>query len=154
MSDKSDAWEDDILQLIFQNLDTGAIPTALNLSVGAATVLYASLHTASPGEAGDQSTNELGGASYTVYARQGITRGSGGSNWPKQGNNGVDNGIALTFGQRTETTAAPVASHVGIGTASSGVGNLMYHGILDSSLTVNQNVNPEFAIGALVIQEN
>lgn len=146
MTAKADGFEDDILQLLFRNTVQGVV-SSLNITAGAAGNLYMALHTASPGEGGSQTTNEI---AYTGYARQLLAQGTG--NWTKATNDTVQNASAITFGQRTNTGTA-TATHVSIGTALTGAGSLMYHGALDASLVVNQNVNPQFAVNALKIQE-
>lgn len=150
MTAKSDAWEDDLLVLVFHNI-AGGIFTSLNVTAGAASDVHLALHDADPLEAGLQNANELG-VGYAAYGRIAVNRLIG--EWPKQGNNGVDNANVKSFGQRTETTAAPVASHVSIGVANTGATEIIYFGPLDTNLTINQNVNPTFAVGALVVQEN
>ncbi|WP_420584905.1 hypothetical protein [Ruegeria sp.] len=62
---KADALENDYLDLIFNA--TAIADLAENDSTSPATNLYLSLHSASPGEAGDQSTNEC---AYTGYSRR------------------------------------------------------------------------------------
>ena len=69
---KGNTFENDLLKLIFNG-------TAIaNLADDAGTSplgnLYVSLHTADPGEAGDQTTNEC---AYSTYARQAVARRSG-----------------------------------------------------------------------------
>jgi hypothetical protein len=64
---KSNTWENDLLLLVFNNTNASLIGDATGLR-GSTTAgsLYLSLHTADPGEAGNQSTNEI---AYTSYAR-------------------------------------------------------------------------------------
>jgi len=135
---KTNAFETDLLEFIF--LDT-AIPWE-----GAATNLYISLHTASPAETGNQTTNE---AAYTSYARVAVTRS--GTEWTVSGDT-VDNDNAITFPKATG--GSETITHVGIGTAASGTGNLVYYGALSSSLAVSTNITPEFAAGDLDITED
>jgi hypothetical protein len=44
-------------------------------------------------------------------------------------------------------------THVAIGTASSGAGNVLYAGALDASLAVANGIQPQFAAGALNVTE-
>jgi hypothetical protein len=63
----SNAFETDILLLVFNNTDIANIGDAAGLQNSvAAGSLYVALHTADPGEAGNQSTSET---TYTGYAR-------------------------------------------------------------------------------------
>ena len=56
---KTNTWENDLLKLVFQNTSASLIGDATGLvGSGVAGSLYVSLHTADPGEAGDQTTSE------------------------------------------------------------------------------------------------
>ena len=68
-----DTAENDLLKLIFQAVDWGNI--ADDTVTSPETSLGVALHTTTPGEAGDQTTNEAG---YTSYAREDIVRTAGG----------------------------------------------------------------------------
>lgn len=73
---KSDAFENSILLLIFNNTNIADIGDATGLRGStAAGSLYLSLHTADPGEAGTQATSEI---AYTGYARVAVARSSAG----------------------------------------------------------------------------
>lgn len=85
---------------------------------------YLSLHTADPGESGDQTTNEI---AYTGYARVAIARADASWNTVLKV---TSNAIALAFGQRTDNGAAVQALFWGIGTDSTGAGVLLYSGPL------------------------
>lgn len=147
---KSNTWESDLLKLVFNNTTAALIGDATGL-VGstAAGSLYVSLHTADPGETGDQTTNE---ASYTGYARVAVARTSGG--WTISGTAPTQaaNTATITFGQCTAGSAT--ITHVGVGTASSGAGKLLYSGALTSSLAVSNNITPAFSAGAFVLTED
>ena len=117
-----------------------------NASSSPLTSLYLSLHTASPGIGGSQTTNET---SYTNYARIGVTRNSGG--WTVSG--GVAQNAALAQFAQCGASGATI-THVGIGTASSGTGKMLYAGALNSSLAVANLIQPQFSIGALTVTES
>ncbi len=134
---KGNTLENDVLRKIFN---------AANPAWDAAAILYVSMHTGDPGEAGTQTTNE---ADYTGYARVAVTRDSGG--WTVAGNTS-SNTAAVTFPQCTGGTN--VLTHVGIGTASTGTGVLLYKGALAQSLSVSNLITPSFPISALQIQED
>lgn len=70
--------------------------------------MYIALHTADPGEAGNQSTSE---ATYTSYARVGVNRNSGG--WTASANPCV-NAAQITMPQCTG--GSNTITHVSIGT--------------------------------------
>jgi hypothetical protein len=138
----TNAFETDLLEHIFQNLDIANIGDATGLrGSSAAGNLYISLHTADPGEAGDQTTSE---ATYTSYARVAVVRSSSG--WTISGNNS-SNAAAINFPQATG--GSNTITHFGIGTSSSGAGNLLFKGALSASLAVSNGITPSFAIGEL-----
>lgn len=134
----SNAFETDVLELFFNA--TAIADLAEDDTTSPATSLYVSLHTADPGEAGDQTTNEC---TYTGYAREAVARNSGG--WTISGNN-CSNTAAITFG--TATAGSETANYFGVGTAASAAGYLMCSGALDSGLAISNGITPEFAIGA------
>jgi hypothetical protein len=103
--------------------------------------LYISLHTADPGEAGGQTTSET---SYTSYARVPVERSSNG--WTRSGAT-ISNAIKITFPQCTGSTAT--VTHFGIGTESTGAGNLLMKGNLTLALAVSTGITPDFVAGAL-----
>jgi hypothetical protein len=133
---KSNACENSLLLLIFNNTNFALIGDATGLR-GSTTAgsLYVSLHTADPGEAGDQTTNET---AYTGYARVGLARS--GAGWTVTGNS-VSPAANIDFG---ECTASPGAAltHFGVGTASSGAGVLLYSGTLTPSISMAVGVLP------------
>lgn len=134
---KSNATETDILNLIFNGT---ALPWNAN------TNLYVSLHTADPGEAGNQSTSE---AAYTGYARVTVARTAGG--WTVSGGQ-ASNTALIQFPQCTGGSAT--CTHVAIGTASSGAGQIIYSGALTAALSVSTGIQPQFAASALVTTED
>jgi len=136
--------ENSILKLILQNIAFANIGDAGGLQPSAtAGSLYVSLHTADPGEAGSQTTNEV---AYTSYARVAVARSAGGFTVTAEVGT---NTAAVTFPQCTGSTAT--ATHFGIGTASSGTGVLLFSGALNASLAIANLIQPEFAAGQLSI---
>jgi hypothetical protein len=140
---KGNTFENDLMKLFFQG--TAIANLADNAASSPNTNLFVSLHTADPGEAGDQTTSE---ASYTGYARVAVARTSGG--WTVT-NNSVTNAAAITFPQCTG--GANTISHFAVGTASSGAGKILYKGALTASLAVSNLIIPEFASSTLTISE-
>lgn len=138
----TNAFETALLSLIFENANAANIGDATGLR-GSTTAgsFYISLHTADPGETGDQATSE---AAYTSYARVAVARSAAG--WTVSGNS-VSNDAAVSFPACTGSTAT--CTHFGIGTDASGVGNLLLSGTLGSPLAVSTGITPSFAIGAL-----
>jgi len=144
---KSNTFENDLLLLVFNNTDITLIGDAAGLQNSAtAGSLYVSLHTADPGEAGDQTTNET---AYTNYVRVAVARS--GAGWTVTGN-AVANAALVQFAQCGVTGAT--FTHFGVGTDSSGAGKLLYSGALTSSLAVSSGIQPQFAAGDLDITED
>lgn len=138
----TNAAEAALLDLLFLNVDWANIGDAAGLQNSAAAgSFYISLHTADPGEAGDQSTNEV---SYTGYARVAVNRTAGG--WTRTVSI-IANTALVQFPQATGGSA--VATHFGIGTDSAGAGNLLLKGALNSSLSISNGIQPQFAAAAL-----
>lgn len=138
----TNAFETALLTLYFNNTDHANIGDAAGLQNSAtAGSFYVSLHTADPGETGTQTTSE---ATYTSYARVAVARS--GAGWTVSGNN-VSNAAAINFPAATGGTNT--ITHFGIGSDSSGTGNLFFKGALSSSLSVSSGITPSFAIGDL-----
>lgn len=114
-----------------------------NAGTTPATNLYVSLHTSDPGEAGDQTTNEI---AYTSYARVAVARTSSG--WTVSGSSGT-NAAAVSF--PAGTGGSGTATHFGVGLSSTGAGTLLLSGALGASLVCGSGVTPSFAIGQLAI---
>lgn len=140
---KSTNTSNKILALIFNA--TAWANFADNAAASPAANLFVSLHTADPGVGNAQTTNEV---AYTNYARISIARTSGG--WTVATNTAVNAALAQ-FAQCGLTGAT--ATHVAIGTASTGAGNVLYAGALNSSLTIAQNIQPQFSASALTVTE-
>lgn len=141
---KSNTFENDILRLIFQ-----AVPIA-NLADNAAasplTNLFISLHSADPGETGDQLTNEI---SYTGYARVAVARSASG--WTVTGNS-VSPNANIDFGKMTAGTPG-TASHAAIGTNSTGAGKILYRGALSTNIGFAVGVIPRIETGSTITEE-
>jgi hypothetical protein len=138
----TNAAEQALLDLLFLNVDWADIGDAAGLQNSAtAGSFYISLHSADPGEAGNQSTNEI---SYTGYARVAVNRTAGG--WTRTTST-IANTALVQFGQCTGGTAT--ATHFGIGTDSTGAGNLLLKGALNASLSISNGIQPQFAAGAM-----
>ena len=139
---KGNTFENELLLHIFNNSDIALIGDATGLR-GSSTAgsLYVSLHTADPGEAGTQTTNEC---AYTSYARVAVARTSGG--WTVSGNSVVNTAL-VQFPQCTG--GSETATHFAIGTASSGTGKVLYKGALSASLAISSGIQPQFGATTL-----
>lgn len=107
---------------------------------------YIALHTADPTASGNQTSSE---ANYTSYARVAVTAATG---FTAASGGETDNTALIQFPQCTG--GSNNISHVSIGTAATGTGQILYVGALSATLTVANLIQPQFNIGALVIQES
>jgi hypothetical protein len=102
---------------------------------------YIALHTADPGEAGDQETSEI---AYTSYARVAVARSAGG--WTRSVST-ISNTALVQFPQCTGGSGT--ATYFSIGTASTGAGSIILSGALSSSLSISNGIQPQFSAGAM-----
>ena len=140
---KSNAFENSLLKLIFNA--TAIANLADNAASSPLTNLYVSLHTADPGEAGDQSTSE---ATYTGYARVAVLRTTGG--WTVT-NNSVSPVANIDFPNCTGGTNT--ITYFGVGTASSGAGVLYYSGTVSPSISVSSGVTPRLTTASTITED-
>lgn len=141
---KGNTFENDLLRLIFNA--TAIANIADNAATSPLTNLYVSLHTADPGEAGDQTTSEI---SYTGYARVAVARTSGG--WTVT-TNSVSPNANIEFGAMTGGAGGTV-THVGIGTASSGAGKLLYSGAVSPTLSITTGSTPRLTTSTTITED-
>lgn len=140
----SDSLEASALDLYFLNIDDANIGDAAGLQNSAtAGSFYISLHTANPGDAGDQTTSE---ATYTSYARVAVARTAGG--WTRTANS-MANTATIAF--PACTGGSNTITYFGVGTASSGAGRLLWYGALTASLAVSSGITPQFTAGQLTV---
>jgi hypothetical protein len=143
----SDAFETDLLKLVFQNVNIANLGDATGVrgSVTAGS-LYIALHTADPGDAGNQTTSE---ATYSGYARVAVARSTGAFTVSGTAPTQVANAAAVTFPACTGGTS--VVTYFSIGRDTSGAGEILVSGALTSpaSLSVSNGITPSFGIGAL-----
>lgn len=133
---KSTTFSNDLALIIFNA--TAIANIADNAASSPLTNLYISLHTASPGIGGAQTTNET---AYTNYTRIAVARTSGG--WTVA--SGAASNAALIQFPQCGVTGATI-THVAIGTDSSGAGKVLY--------AVANLIQPQFSIGGLVATES
>ena len=143
---KGNTFESDLLSLIFANTDAALIGDATGLrGSSSAGSLHVSLHTADPGETGDQTTTE---ATYGGYLRVAVARS--GSGWTVTANSvspaaNIDFAAALSG---TETL-----THAAIGTASSGAGKILYKGAISPNIAVTTGIQPRLSTASAVTED-
>lgn len=140
---KGNTFENDLLGLIFNG--TAIANLADDAATSPLTELYVSLHTADPGEAGDQTTNEC---AYTSYARVAVARTSGG--WTIT-DNSVSPAANIDFPAAIGGTET--ATHVAIGTASTGTGKILYSGAITPNISISTGVTPRIGTGSTITED-
>lgn len=132
---KGNTAENDVLKAVLKGTDPSWRANANR---------YLALHTADPGEGGSQTTSE---AAYTSYARVAVPT----ADWT-DGGSVFSNTNLLQFPQCTG--GSETITHVSIGTASSGAGQILYSGALSASLAVANLIQPQFPALALTVTED
>lgn len=140
---KGNTFENDWLRLVFNA--TAIANMADNAGSSPLTNLYVSLHTADPGEAGDQTTSET---TYTSYDRVAVARTSGG--WAVTANS-VSPAANIDFPQCTGGTAT--ITHFAVGTAASGAGKILYKGTVTPNISVANGVIPRLSTATTISED-
>jgi len=144
MAGKSDVFETDILDLIFQGVAIADI--AENDTTSPLAQYFVSLHTADPTDSGTQTSSEI---SYVNYARVAVTRTSGG--WAVTG--GVASPVAdITFAA-AGSGAGGTASHAMIGTLATGAGKHLFSGTVTPNITVVTGVTPRLTTASTITED-
>lgn len=140
---KGNTFENDFLKLIFEA--TAIANIADNAASSPLTNLQISLHTSDPGEAGDQTTNEI---AYTSYARVAVARS--GSGWTVTANSvSPDANIDFPAG----TGGSGTATHFAIGTASSGAGKILYKGTVTPNIVCGNGITPRLTTATAITED-
>lgn len=143
---KTNVWENDLLLLMFNNTNSALHGDATGLRASTTAGSYfISLHTADPGEAGDQTTSEI---AYTSYARVAVARSGSGFTVT---NNTVALAAAAVF--PAGTGGSGTATHFGIGCSTSGAGKLLYKGAISPTIVCGSGVTPQINAGTVVTEE-
>lgn len=136
----SGAYANNLLKLVFNATNYANI--ADNASSASLTNLYVSLHTASPTATGNQTSNEC---AYTSYARVAVARSSGG--WTVTANS-VSPVATISF--PAATGGSETATYFGVGTDSSGSGNLLYFGSLSPTIAISSGTTPQMTTSSTI----
>lgn len=140
---KGNTYENDWLRLVFNAVAIANM--ADNAATSPLTNLYVSLHTADPGEAGDQTTSET---AYTSYARVAVARTAGG--WTVTANS-VSPVANIDFPQCTAGTST--ITHFAVGTAVSGAGKVLYKGTVTPNISVSNGVIPRLSTATAITED-
>lgn len=140
---KSDVHENSYLLLIFNA--TLFANVAINATSSPITNIYASLHTADPGEAGTQTTSEI---TYTSYARVAVARTSGG--WTVTANS-VSPVANIDF--PAGTGGSGTATYFGVGTVISAAGVLLYSGTVTPNIVTGNGITPRLTTASAITED-
>ena len=137
----SNQFEADILGLIFNA--TAITGLADNASASPLTNLYVALHTADPGEGGNQATSEV---NYTGYARVAVQRT--GAGWTLAGQT-ISPTAVIEFGEMTAGTSG-TAVYASVGTAASGAGKVIVRGALSPTIPFQVGTVPRIRANSTI----
>ena len=140
---KSDTFENDLLKLIFNA--TAIANLADNAATSPLTNLSVALHTADPGETGNQSTSE---ATYISYARVSVARTSGG--WTVTGSS-VSPAANIDFPACTGGTNT--ITHWSVGPTGGGTTKIFYSGTVTPNISVSTGVTPRLTTSSTVTED-
>lgn len=141
---KGDTFENDLLKLVFNA--TAIANIADNAASSPLTNLFVALHTADPGESGDQTTSEC---SYTgPYARVAVARTSGG--WTVTANS-VSPAATISF--PACTGGSQTVTHFSIGVATSGASKILYSGTVSANIAVSTGITPQLGTASAITED-
>lgn len=138
---KSATWANSLLLLYFNATTITSIAQNAGSPI---TSVHVSGHTADPGTAGDQTTNEIG---YTSYARVAVVRTSGG--WTVTTNSASP---LANITWPAGTGGSGTITHFGTGTLLSGAGVRQYSGTVTPNILCGNGITP-FMTTATTITE-
>lgn len=145
---KSDYLENALLKLIFNA--TAIANIADNASASPLTNLYWSLHTADPGDGGNQSTSET---AYGSYARQAVARTTGGMTAATAGSTSPVANIVFPAATSPALPTVSSITYAGIGVASAGATNLLYSGPVTPNINVSTGVQPILTTASTITED-
>ena len=142
---KSGTYETDILGLLLNATPISGI--ADNAATSPATDLYVALHTADPGTAGTQTTNEV---AYTGYARVAVSRSNTAAAWTISGTGPATANPNATIAFPSATGGTATATYFSIGSASTGAGTIYYSGAISPTISISSGVTPELTTSTAI----
>lgn len=145
---KGNTFENDLLKLIFNA--TAIANIADNASVSPLTNLYWALHTADPGEAGDQTTSE---ATYTSYARVAVARTTGGMTASTVGSTSPVANVDFPAATGPALPTVVAITHFSIGVALAGASKILYSGTVTPNINVSNGVQPRLTTASTITED-
>jgi hypothetical protein len=140
---KGDTFENDLLKLIYNA--TPIANLADNAAASPITTVAVALHTADPGESGNQSTSE---AAYTGYARVNVNRNSGG--WTVSGNSVSP---VATIGFPPGTGGSGTATHFSTGVPGGGATKIFHKGPITPNIVTGNGVTPQLSTATTITED-
>jgi hypothetical protein len=140
---KSDTLETAILASILQAQSYSGL--FQNVSTGALTVTWTSLHTSDPGDTGGQATNE---STYAGYARVSVARSTAG--W-SVASGSASPSSAISFPQATSTSTS-IVTHFAIGRASATTGEIFFSGTVTPNINIGMGVTPILTTASAIVE--
>lgn len=145
---KSNAFENDLLKLIFNA--TAIANIANDATASPLTNLYVALHTADPGEGGDQTTNE---ATYGSYARVAVARTTGGWTASTAGSTSPVANIDFPAATSPSLPTVVTITHFSIGVAAAGASKILYSGTVTPNINVSLGVLPRLTTASIISED-
>lgn len=145
---KSDAFENDLLKLIFNA--TAIANIADNAAASPLTNLFWALHTADPGDAGTQATSE---ATFTSYARVSVARTTGGMTASTAGSTSPVASIDFPAATGPTLPTVVTCTHFSVGVAVSGASKILYSGTLTPNVNVSNGVTVRITTASTITED-
>ncbi len=143
---KGGTYEADLLKLL---LNATAIANVADNAAGAPlTFVSVALHTADPGNGGNQTTNE---ANYTSYARVSVARTAGG--WTITGTNPASASPAATISFPACTGLTNAITHFSVGPTGGGATKIFYSGTVTPNISVSNGVTPQLTTATTITEQ-
>jgi len=139
---KSNYFENALLKLIFNAITIDGL--AQDQVIAPLTHVVVALHTADPGEAGTQATNEI---AYTGYLRVPVPRTTAG--WTVT-NNSVSPAAPISFAEMTDGVGGPI-THISVGDGISD--RIIYRGALTPNINVSLGAVPRLDTTSVITEE-
>lgn len=145
---KSNFLENAILKLIFNA--TAIANIADNAAASPLTNLFWALHTADPGDAGDQTTSE---ATYTSYARVAVARTTGGMTASTSGSTSPVANVNFPAATGPTLPTVVTITHFSIGVVTSGTSKILYSGTVTPNINVSNGVQPRLTTASTITED-
>ena len=145
---KSNFLENAFLNLLFNA--TAIANIADNAAAAPLTNLYWALHTADPGDAGLQNTNE---ATYGNYARVAVARSTGGMTASVAGSTSPVANVVFAPAVSPNLPTVESITHFSVGVGSAGATEILYSGTVTPNINVSTGVQPSLTTASTITED-